>query len=148
MRRKVQKTKAQKRKQAKERAARELAETIKRFGLNKRQPSRGIKPDPLAAKSFVRRPKLPSTSNRIPGSAPASDLLNAHKWRRGAEEKEVTIKEMQLKRARIAPLITRMPCSICHLVSTNRIRPWRPRAGLAPAHAYGRDAPEIDQCSA
>ena len=103
MRRKVQKAEAQKRKQAKERAARELATTIQRFGLNKRQPSGGITPDPLIAKSFVRRPKLPSTSDRIPGLAPWSDLLNAHKWRRGAAEKELTIKEMQLKRARIAP---------------------------------------------
>jgi hypothetical protein len=76
---------------------------MKRAGLSNRQPSGGIAPDPLAAKSFVRRPQLPPTSNNIPGSAPASDLLNAHKWRRGAEEKESTIKEMQLKRSRIAP---------------------------------------------
>jgi hypothetical protein len=46
---------------------------------------------------------LPSTSNRVPGSAPANDLLTTHKWKRGAEEKESTIKEMQLKRARIGP---------------------------------------------
>ena len=103
MRRKAQKKEARKKHQARDRAARQLAETIKRFGLNQRQPSGGITTDPLAASSFVRRPRLPPTSNRIPGAAPASDLLNAHKWRRGAEEKESTIKEMHLKRTRIAP---------------------------------------------
>jgi ParB-like chromosome segregation protein Spo0J len=103
VRRRAQKTEGQKKKQARERAVRELADTIRRFGLNNRQPSGGITPDPLAAKPFVRRPKLPSTSNRVPGSAPADDLLTAHKWKRGAEEKESTIKEMQLKRARIGP---------------------------------------------
>jgi hypothetical protein len=76
---------------------------MQRCGLADRQPSGGIEPDPLAAKSFVRRPKLAPTSDHVPGSAPQRDLLNAHKWRRGAEEKESTIREMQAKRSRIAP---------------------------------------------
>ena len=100
---KIQKAEAQKRKQAKERAARELATTIQRFGLNKRQPSGGITPDPLIAKSFVRRPNSP-----LPRTA-------YQDWRREAicsmrtngdaelQRKKSTIKEMQLKRARIAP---------------------------------------------
>jgi hypothetical protein len=96
-------TESAKRKEAKQRAARALFETVKRFGLNKQQPSGGITSDPLAAKSFVRNPRLPPPSNRIPGSSPAKDLLSAHKWKRGAEEKESTIREMQLKRSRIAP---------------------------------------------
>ena len=122
MRRRAQRTEGQKKKQAREQAVRELADTIRRFGLNNRQPSGGITPDPLAAKPFVRRPKLPSTSNRVPGSAPAKDLLTAHKWKRGAEEKESTIKEMQLKRAESARHTTRGPYSTCRLISTNRIR--------------------------
>ncbi|MGE5261256.1 MAG: hypothetical protein ACM3MH_10325 [Actinomycetota bacterium] len=103
MRRKAPRREAEKKRQARQRAARDLAETMHRFGLNGRQPSGGIVPDPLAAKPFVRRPKLAPTSNRIPGSAPQRDLLTAHKWRRGAEEKESTIREMQAKRSRIAP---------------------------------------------
>ena len=103
MRRKAPRREAQKKRQAKQRAARKLAETMKRFGLNNRQPSGGIVPDPLAAKSFVRRPKLAPTSDRVPGAAPQRDLLTAHKWRRGAEEKESTIREMHRKRSRIAP---------------------------------------------
>jgi hypothetical protein len=46
---------------------------------------------------------LPSTSDRIPGSAPASDLLHGHKWKRGVEESDATKREMQRKSMRIAP---------------------------------------------
>ena len=49
------------------------------------------------------RSELPPTSDRIPGSVPASDLLHAHKWKRGAEETTVTTREMIKKASRIAP---------------------------------------------
>jgi hypothetical protein len=103
MRRKAVRTKAQKKSQATVRAARELAKMKARYGLDGRQPTNGITPDPLAARAFVRRPKIAPTSDRIPGSAPTTDLLNSHKWKRGAEEKPSTIREIQQKRARIAP---------------------------------------------
>ena len=85
-----------------QRAARDLAETVKRFGLNDRQPSGGIVPDPLAANRCAAA-EIAADFGPCPGPAPQRDLLTAHKWRHGAEEKESTIKEMQRKRSRIAP---------------------------------------------
>jgi hypothetical protein len=43
------------------------------------------------------------TSDRIPGSALAKDLLHEHKWKEGAEETEATIREMRRKAIQIAP---------------------------------------------
>ena len=57
MRRKTVKSEAQKKKEAAVRAARELAKTKLRYGLDRRQPTEGITPDPLATRTFVRRPK-------------------------------------------------------------------------------------------
>jgi hypothetical protein len=97
------KTEAQKKKEAKERAARELQRTKKKLGLGEPGPLRGAIPSPLAASTRGRRAKLAPTSDRIPGSAPAADLLHAHKWRRGVKETEATTREMRRKAARIAP---------------------------------------------
>ena len=97
------KTQFQKRREARERAAQALQETKKRFGLGALQPPRGVGPNPLAATSWERRPNPAQTSDRIPGSAPANDLMHAHKWKRGAEETEATVKEIRKKAGRIAP---------------------------------------------
>jgi len=45
----------------------------------------------------------PSDLSRIPGSAPARDLMHAHKWKRGAEETQATVKEIRRKARQIAP---------------------------------------------
>lgn len=99
----ARKTEAQRRKEAKERAERALRKTKERLGLGQPGPLRGAAPSPLAAISKRRHAKLPSTSDRIPGSAPASDLLHGHKWKRGVEESDATTREMQRKSMRIAP---------------------------------------------
>ena len=57
----------------------------------------------LAATTWKRRVTLPPTSDRIPGSAPARDLMHAHKWKRGAKETEATVKEIHRKAGQIAP---------------------------------------------
>ena len=97
------KTEFQKRREARERAARDLRETKKRLGLGAVQALRGVRPDPLAATSWERRPKAAPTSDRIPGSAPATDLMHAHKWKRGAEETRSTVEEFRRKATQIAP---------------------------------------------
>jgi len=43
------------------------------------------------------------TSDRVPGSAPHSDLLHAHKWKQGASETDETTREMRRKAKQIAP---------------------------------------------
>src|SRR5262245_4708486 len=97
------KTEFQKRREARERAARALSETKKRLGLGSVRPLRGMTRNPLTATSWVRKPKVAPTSDRIPGSAPVSDLIHAHKWKRGAEESEATVKEIRRKATQIAP---------------------------------------------
>jgi hypothetical protein len=97
------KTEAQRKKEAKERAARDLQRTKKRLGLGDPGPLKGATPSPLAASTMERRAKPAPTSDRIPGSAPATDLLHAHKWKRGVEETDATTKEMRRKASRIAP---------------------------------------------
>ena len=37
------------------------------------------------------------------GSAPAGDLMHAHRWKRGAKETEATVREIHRKAAKIAP---------------------------------------------
>ena len=39
----------------------------------------------------------------VPSSAASSNLLYAHKWKRGAKETEATVIEIRRKAARIAP---------------------------------------------
>src|SRR5262249_8946418 len=80
------KTEFRKRREARDRLARALRETKKRFGLGSAIPSDGIAPDPLAATSWERKPKTAPTSDRIPGSAPATNLMHDHKWKRGAQD--------------------------------------------------------------
>ncbi len=60
-------------------------------------------PDPLAATTLPRRTKLPPTSDRIPGSAPSSDLLQAHKSKQGVRATEAMTPEMSRKARQIAP---------------------------------------------
>jgi|ERR1700704_612195 hypothetical protein len=96
-------TEFQKKKEAKQQAARELHKTRARLGLGPTQALRGATPSPLAATPWKRRVTLPPTSDRIPGSAPARDLMHGHKWKRGAQETEATVKEIRRKAGQIAP---------------------------------------------
>src|SRR5262245_45368149 len=97
------KTEFQKRIESREHLACALRETKKRLGLDSAIPSDGIAPDPLAATSWERKPKTAPTSDRIPGSAPATNLMYDHKWKRGAQESEATVQEIRRKASRIAP---------------------------------------------
>jgi hypothetical protein len=96
------KTEFQQKKEAKQQAARELHKTKAMLRVGPIQALRGATPSPLAATTWKRRVTLPPTSDRIPGSAPARDLMHAHKWKRGAEETEATVKEIRRKAGRIA----------------------------------------------
>lgn len=100
---KAMKTEARKKREAREKEARALERTKRRFGLGAPQPPAGVVPNPLEARPFVRKPKPVPTSDRIPGSAPAKDLLHAHKWKKGVEETEATQREMRRKATQIAP---------------------------------------------
>jgi hypothetical protein len=97
------KTEFQKKKEAKEKAVKALQRTKARFGVKPAQPLRGATQSPLASETWKRKANPAPTSNRIPGSAPASDLMHAHKWRRGAQETEATVTEIKRKATRIAP---------------------------------------------
>ena len=97
------KTEFQKKKEAKQQAALELHKTKARLGIGPTQALRGATPSPLAATTWKRKVTLPTTSDHIPGSAPARDLMHAHKWKRGAEETEATVKEIRRKARQIAP---------------------------------------------
>jgi hypothetical protein len=97
------KTEFQKKKEAKQQAALELHKTKVRLGLGPTQPLQGATPSPLAAATWKRKVTLPPTSDRIPGSAPTRDLMHAHKWKRGAEETQATVKEIRRKSRQIAP---------------------------------------------
>ena len=90
-------------KEAKQRAAKELQRTKRRLGLGEPKPLKGIVPHPLAATTLPRQVKTAPTSNRIPGTAAARDLLNAHKWKQGLKETEATTREMRRKSTQIAP---------------------------------------------
>jgi hypothetical protein len=100
---KAVKTEAQRKKEARERAARALERTKRRLGLGVSRPLSGASPSPLEVRPWVRKSKLAPTSDRIPGSAPAKDLLHAHRWKKGAEETEATKQEMRRKATQIAP---------------------------------------------
>jgi hypothetical protein len=101
--RKFHKAGGRKKKEARESAARALQKMKARFGIDAAGPLKGATPSPLAADTQQRAPKTAPTSDRIPGSAPARDLLHEHKWRRGAEEPEPTVREMHRKSTQIAP---------------------------------------------
>ena len=72
-------------------------------------------PHPLAATTLPRRTKLPPTSDRIPSSAPSSDLLHAHKWKQGVRETEATTQEMRRKARQIAPAYNKGALQYPHL---------------------------------
>ena len=101
--RKFQKAVGRRKKEARERAARALQQTKARFGIDGAHPPKGATPSPLAADTQRRTPKTAPTSDRIPGSAPTKDLLREHKWKKGAEETEATVREMRWKAKQIAP---------------------------------------------
>jgi hypothetical protein len=88
---------------SKETAAKSLQRTKARLGLGPAKPPVGITPDPLVAGRWERKPKIPPTSDRIPGSAPATDFMHAHKWRSDARETAATVKEIRRKASKIAP---------------------------------------------
>jgi hypothetical protein len=90
-------------KEAIERTARELQRTKRRLGLGEPRPPKGIVPHPLAATTLTRQVKPAPTSDRIPGTATARDLLHAHKWKQGVKETEATKREMRRKSTQIAP---------------------------------------------
>jgi hypothetical protein len=96
-------TELQRRREAKDRAERALAATKRRYGIVLSKGLKGVTPDPLVTKGWVRRPKPAPTSDRIPGSAPSKDLIHAHKWKRGAEESEATVAAIRRKAAQIGP---------------------------------------------
>ena len=97
------KSEAQRKREAKERAAQDLETTKRKFGIGRAQPLKGATPSPLVTTGWERRPKPAPTSDRIPGSTPVKDLMHAHKWKRGAEEKASTVKEIHRKATRIGP---------------------------------------------
>jgi len=101
-RRKFQKAAARKKKEARESAARALQKTKARFGIDAAGSLKGAMRSPLATDTQRRAPKTAPTSDRIPGAAPAKDLLHEHKWKQGAEETEVTVREMRRKSKQIA----------------------------------------------
>ena len=47
--------------------------------------------------------KAQDTSDRIPGPAPTSDFMHAHKWKRGVREDLATVQEIRRKASKIAP---------------------------------------------
>ena len=102
-RRSFQKAAARKKKQARESAARALQKTKARFGIDAAGPLKGATRSPLATDTQRRDPKTAPTSDRIPGAASAKDLLYEHKWKEGAKETEVTVREMRRKATQIAP---------------------------------------------
>ena len=102
-RRRFQKTAARKKKEARESAARALQRTKARLGIGTAGLLKGAILSPLAAVTQRRTPKTAPTSDRIPGSALAKDLLHKHKWKEGAKETDATVREMRRKATRIAP---------------------------------------------
>ena len=97
------KSEYRKKQEAKERTSQALQKTKKRLGIGPARPLRGAKPSPLLAEPWRRKSKPTPTSDRIPGFAPASDFMHAHKWKRGMLETEATVKEIRRKASKIAP---------------------------------------------
>jgi hypothetical protein len=97
------KSEYRKKQEAKDRAAKSLGETKKRLGIGPVRPLSGAKPSPLVAKPWEREARLPPTSDRIPGPAPATDFMHAHRWKKGAWENVATVKEIRRKASKIVP---------------------------------------------
>ena len=97
------KSEYQRKKADKEATAKSLQRTKARLGIGPAKPPSGITPDPLVAVRWERKPKIPPTSDLIPGSAPANDFMHAHKWKHDARETSATVKEIRRKTSKIAP---------------------------------------------
>jgi hypothetical protein len=97
------KSEYRKKQEAKDRAAKSLQQTKKRLGVGPVKPLSGVKPSPLVAKPWERKAVLSPTSDRIPGPAPATDFMHAHKWKKGVRENVATVKEIRRKASKIAP---------------------------------------------
>ena len=134
------KTEARRKREAKEQAEAALSKTLKKFGLGRPGPLRGAVSSPLAAEGKRRDPNSPPTSDRIPGSAPASDLLHAHKWKRGAEETTVTTREMIKKASRIAPAYNKGALQYLPSGSDREQWPSRQEASGTKPHNGRRDS--------
>ena len=102
-RRSSQKSEAQRKREAKERAAQALEKTKRKLGIGRARPLKAATPSPLVTRGWERKPLAAPSSDRIPGSAPLKDLMQAHKWKRGAEEKASTVKEIRRKASQIGP---------------------------------------------
>jgi hypothetical protein len=100
--RKFQKAAARKKKETRESVVRALLKTKARLGIDGADLPKNVIPSPLTANTQRRTPKIAPTSDRIPGSAPAKDLLHEHKWKEGAEETEATVREIRLKATQVA----------------------------------------------
>ena len=102
--RRWQKSEAQKKHESKQRAARDLEQTKQRLGRARARPlKKGVTASPLVTKGWERKPHAAPTCDRIPGAAPLKDLMHAHQWKRGAEEKISTVKEIRKKASQIGP---------------------------------------------
>jgi hypothetical protein len=97
------KSEYRKKQDAKELAAKSLLQTKKRLGVGPVKPLFGAKPSPLEAKTWERKTRLSPTSDRIPASAPATDFMHAHRWKKGVTENAATVKEIRRKASKIAP---------------------------------------------
>jgi hypothetical protein len=115
---KFQKTAARKKKAARQRVARALQQTKARLGIVGASSLKGITPNPLVAETHRRTPKTAPISGRIPGSAPAKDLLHEHRWKEGAGETEATVREMRRKATQIAPAYKKGPLQYLPNVET------------------------------
>jgi hypothetical protein len=89
------KTEAQIKKEARERAAKALRRTKQRYGLGEPAPLKGAVSSPLHTQGERRNPRLSPTSDRIPGPAASSNLLQDHKWKPGAKESAATVTEIR-----------------------------------------------------
>jgi hypothetical protein len=101
--RRWQKSKAQRKREAKKRVARDLEQTKQRLGIGRARPLKGVTGSPLVTKGWERKPHAAPTSDRIPGAAPLKDLMHGHQWKRGAEEKTSSVKEIHRKARQIGP---------------------------------------------
>jgi hypothetical protein len=126
-RRKFQKTAARKKKEAREGAARALQQTKARLGIGAAGPLKGAISSPLAAVTQRRDPKTAPTSDRIPASALAKDLLHKHKWKQAAKETEATVREMRRKATQIAPAYNKG--ALQYLPKGIDTDKWPPREG-------------------
>lgn len=118
-------TEFQRKREARERAGRALDATKRRFGIGPSVGLKGVTPDPLVTKGWVRNPKPAPTSDRIPGPAPVKDLIHAHKWKRGAEESEATVAEIRRKASQIGPAYNKG--AVQYLPSAGVASPRKPR---------------------